>query len=57
MNFQLSTISYTPSFFDLYSRYFVRISSTVGERGSFTICREKCKKIKLTCDELINALK
>jgi hypothetical protein len=57
MNFQLSIISYTPSFFDLYSRYFVRISSTVGERGSFTSCREKCKKIKLTCDELINALK
>lgn len=33
--------SYMPSFFDLYSRYFVKISSTVGERGSLTSCTKE----------------
>ena len=29
-------LTYVPSLLDLYSKYFVKISSTVGERGSLT---------------------
>lgn len=33
--------THMPSFFDLYSRYLVNISSTVGDLGSFTSCTKR----------------